>query len=285
MSETGGPPVAQLPMTTRPLSALSALLALGCSGCLMFASDGDKLRTEGQARDRRIEQLEAQSTQNRQDVETKIAELQQVLDRATQVLTRGSADVGAQVEQMRDQLAAMEGSVDELRHKLEILDQEMTAQRADIDQQLAKLRSGKEVLDPSEIPADKAAHFKLAYDAYAGGEQEKARALFREYLLRYHDDAKAGEAQYWIGASYTTQNKPATALGEYRKVISDYGKSGAVNVALYGMADAFFRLRACTDAKAAVDALIKRKPDAALLERAKKLQKDIGSAAKDYCSG
>lgn len=265
------------------MRAVPCLLAFACSGCLMLASDGEELRTEAQARDRRIEQLEAQAAKNQQDVDQKLAELQQVIDKATAVLTRGNADVGAQVEQMREQLAAMEGVTAELKHNLESLDQQMTAQRADIDQQLAKLRSGKEVLDPAQIPADKAAHFKLAYDAYAAGEHEKARALFREYVLRYRDDAKAGEAQYWIGASYTSQSKPATALGEYRKVIADFGKSSAVNVSLFGMADAFFRLRACTDAKSAVDALLKRKPEPVLTDRAKKLLKEIQAADKTYC--
>lgn len=264
---------------------LPFVLALTCSGCLMLASDGDELREQAQARDRRIEQLEQQASKNQQEVDKKLAELQQVLDKATGVLTRGNADVGAQVDQMRQQIATTEGIVDELRHKFEALDQQMTAQRADIDQQLAKLRSGKEVLDPSQVPTDKSGHFKLAYDAYAAGEHEKARALFREYILRYRDDAKSGEAQYWIGASYTTQGKPATALGEYRKVIADFGKSSAVNVSLFGMADAFFRLRACGDATSAIDALLKRKPEPGLTDRAKKLLKEVKGADKSYCSG
>ena len=80
------------------------------------------------------------------------------------------------------------------------------------------------------------------------------------------------------------QNKPATALGEYRKVISNYPKSPAVDTALYGMADAFYRLHACSDAKGAVDALIKRKPSKALEDRAKQLGKVLKSVAKDYCT-
>ena len=123
-----------------------------------------------------------------------------------------------------------------------------------------------------------------AYQAYQAADYDKARALWREYITRYPNDAKAGEAQYWIGASYTQQNKPATALGEYRKVISDYAKSSAVNVALYGMADAFYRLHACTDAKSALQALIKRKPESSLHDRAKKLLKDTTSAPRGYCT-
>ncbi|MFI5308888.1 MAG: tetratricopeptide repeat protein, partial [Polyangiales bacterium] len=168
-----------------------------------------------------------------------------------------------------------------------MVDQQLAAQRSDIDQGMAKLRtSGSgDAASALQIPADKQAHFQAAYAAYTSGDQEKARGLFREYVTRYPDDAKAGDAQYWIGASYTQQSKPAAALGEYRKVIANFGKSAAVNVALFGMADAFYQLHACTDAKAAVEALLKRKPDSALTTRTKKLRLDIERAPKGYCTG
>jgi TolA-binding protein len=166
-----------------------------------------------------------------------------------------------------------------------MVDQQAAAARADLDQQIAKLRAGgKEALDPTQIPGDRAAHFQAGTDSYQAGDFEKARGLWREYLIRYPEDAKAGEAQYWIGASYTQQNKPATALGEYRKVIADFSKSGAVNVALYGMADAFYRLHACTDAKSALEALLKRKPEAGLTDRTKKLLKTVAQSPKGYCT-
>jgi TolA-binding protein len=266
----------------------TAALALLASGCLMTQADGEQLRTEAQARDRRIEQLETQSKQSRDEIDQKLRELQGLIDRATQVLERGSADVGAQVEQLRDQLATSEGTLSELQHRLDVVDQQLTAQRGDIDQQLATLRStggsSKSAIDPAQIPTDKQAHFQAAYDSYHAGDYDKARALWREYVTRYPSDAKSGDAQYWIGASYTQQNKPATALGEYRKVIADYGKSNAVNVALYGMGDAFYQLHACTDAKAALQALLKRKSDAALTERSKKLLKSIEHPPKGYCT-
>lgn len=263
----------------------AALMLLHVSGCLMTTADGDELRTEAQARDRRIQQLEEQGQKSRAESVAKMLEIQHVLDSATKVLTRGSADVGAQVEQLGGQIATLEGQVAELQHKLEQVDQQISAQRADLDNQIAKLKSGgKEPLDPGQIPADRKEHFQAAYDSYQAGDYEKARELWREYLVRYPADTKAGDAQYWIGASYTQQNKPATALGEYRKVIADYPTSSAINVALYGMSDAFFRLHACTDATSALQALLKRKPEAGLAERTKKLLKDVSSSAKGYCT-
>jgi tol-pal system protein YbgF len=260
-------------LSPRTLAGALALV-LGASGCLMTKSDGDELRTEAQARDRRIEQLEAESRKNREELEAKLRELQDVLDRATEVLKRGSADVGAQVAQMSEQIARAEGTIAELQHKVEQLDQQLMAQRTQLDEQFAKLQT----------PGSKPALVQAAYAAYQGADYDKARELWKAFLTRYPADAKAGDAQYWIGATYTQQAKPATALGEYRKVISDFPKSSAVNVALYGMADAFYRLKACADAKSALQTLIKRKPDSNLNDRAKKLLKDVEKPPKGYCT-
>lgn len=249
----------------------------------MTSADRTRINSENQVRDQRLDRLEKQSQQTREEIDNKLRELQQVLDRATEMLTRGSADVGAQVEQLRAQLASAEGLMAELKYKVDGFDQQLATQRTDIEAQLTKQRTAaKEAAEA--VPADKEGHFQAATSKYQAGEFDKARNLWREFVTRYPKDPKAGEAQYWIGATFTRQDKPAAALGEYRKVIADFGKSGAVNVALYGLADSFFQLHACTDAKSALQALIKRKPDASLLGRAKKLLKDVGAAPKGTCT-
>jgi TolA-binding protein len=275
-----------------PIRAIRAgfvlLVGLALSGCLT-TSAGDEIRTAARAQEERIASLEAGSVQSREEIDTKVRELEQVLERATQVVTRNSADAGAQVEAMKEQLARLEGVVDELRQKLDAFTAEQAQYKTELEGRIAAGGTAggkpgvKPVLDPSEIPADPESHYKAGTAAYQGNLHEKARALFREFLTRYPSDAKSGNAQYWIGASYLQENKPAAALGELRKVISDHAKSTAVNVALFGMADAFFRLKACTDAANAADALIKRKPDKALMDRIKKLASDIKKAPKGSC--
>jgi TolA-binding protein len=266
------------------MAAVSFAVAL--SGCLTNGA-GEEIRADIRAQEERLVSLEQGSVQSREEIDAKVKELEQVLERATQVVTRNSADAGAQVEQMREELAKLQGVVDELKYKLEAFSTEQAQYKVDLEGRIAagstKPGGVKPVLDPSEIPADPEGHYKAGQAAYTANQHEKARALFREFLVRYPSDAKAGNAQYWIGASYLQENKPAAALGELRKVISDHAKSTAVNVALFGMADAFFRLKACPDAANAADALIKRKPDKALLDRIKKLAADIKKAPKGSC--
>lgn len=264
--------------------------AIGCSSLLLLTSGcmttsaGKEMRV---ALEKRISDLQAENDQRDKSLEAKLDELSQGLERARALLTRDSADVGAQVQVQQQKMAELEGKIEEMTHNLTDLIEQTARARAELDDKLGKLSKpagGEPTLDPAQIPADKAAHFTAAYDAYKGGDQEKARALFKEYVTRYPTDTKTGDAQYWIGATYLVQNKPATALGEYRKVIALYPKSPAVDTALYGMADAFYRLHACTDAKGALDALSKRKPAKALDDRVKQLGRVIKDAPKGYCT-
>ncbi len=275
--------------TFRAVSLCACVLA--ASGCLMLKKDGDELRTSIDAQDKRLAQLEAEVRAKNLELDAKLTELSSGMERAKSLLTRDSADVGAQVQTQAQAMAELQGKIDELQHALSDLTQGSAKTIAELDDKIAKLSTTKPAaggtapaIDASEVPADKIAHFTAAYEAYRGGEHEKARALFNEYITRYPDDDKAGEAQYWIGASFLVQNKPGTALGEYRKVIASYPKSPAVDTALYGMADAFFRLHACSDAKGAVLTLQKRKPSKALEQRAGELLKAITAGGSGYCT-
>jgi TolA-binding protein len=267
----------------------SAIAAFGLACCTllggcMTTGAGIELRT---TMDKRISALEAELRAKDAALEAKLDEMSQGLESARALLTRDSADVGAQVQAQQQKMAEVEGKLDELTHNLTDIIEQTARARAELDDKLGKLgttKTGEMTLDAAQIPGDKAAHFAAAYEAYKGGDQDKARALFKEYVTRYPSDTKAGDAQYWVGATYLVQNKPATALGEYRKVIALYAKSPAVDTALYGMADAFYRLHACTDAKGALEALAKRKPGKALDDRLKQLSRAIKEAPKGYCT-
>ena len=262
-------------------AALLLACAFGASACWVSKYEGEQMQQAARARDERLNALESQTEVNHKTLDEKLAQLEDLVGRATQVLQRDSADVGAQVETLRQKFSELEGALAELRHDFTQFQQEAAEKLAALEQKTA---GGSAPVTTEPVPPDAPSHFKKAQDAFQAGQYPESRALFMAYVQKYANDARAGEAQYWIAASYLQENKPATALGEYRKVISAYPKSSAVNVALYGMADAFYRLHACTDAKSAIDALLARKPEAALKDRAKQLQTTIKGASKSYCT-
>ncbi len=266
------------------------LACLMCSlqGCFLWTTsgEGDQLRTDVGSQAERIQKLEeAQNAQLEQlkTAETKaqqsIDELEGVIERATSVVQRNSADVTVTVSELQTKLAMAEGRIAELAHALETL---QTAQSTASQGHAQPGQQPEATVE--QAPADKTEHYALAYRSYSDRDFNKARGLFRSFIEKYKSDGQADNAQYWIGASYLVENKPATALAELRKVIENYRGGDAVDEALLDMAEAFYRLRACSDAKTTLDTLIKTQGSSPLAAKAKQKLKDMKKLPKDYCS-
>jgi TolA-binding protein len=192
-----------------------------------------------------------------------------------------------QVSEMQTKIAVLEGRLAELQYGLEEMKKGPSAATpatvgATAGTASAATTAGGEA--PDLAPADKTEHYAAAYRAYSERDFQKARSLFRSYIERYKTDAQADNAQYWIGASYLVENRPATALAELRKVIESFRGGDAVDEALLDMAEAFYRLKACSDARTTLDTLIKTQPTSPLVEKAKNKLKDLKKLPKDYCT-
>lgn len=266
--------------------ALPALVALAQVGCWTSAETGQQLL-------RRVSRLEAETSEARAELanevsraQTKLRELEQVLEQATAVVRRASADTGAQVEQLEERLNALTGRLEELRNEVQRQLREGAESREATERRLRQLgeRVGMDVtLDPSDIPEEADAHWNSARQAFDGGRMSRARALFRAFLTSHADDPRAPEAQYRVGLTYLRDRRPATALGELRRVLSDHRGSDAVDDALLAMSEAFWQLHACSDARSTLEALIRSHRRSPLLARARQKLRRIRNAPRGYC--
>ncbi len=275
---------------------LLAATSAGLSGCFLWTTrgEGDSLRSEERDHERRLHVLESGMQSERQqlraevaEAKTKVAQLQKVLERATRVVTRNSADLGAQVEDLRRQMAELSGQIAELSHANQQQQQQITDESAALGRRIDAFarRAGIDMpLDPSQVPADKDAHWHAADQAYQAGQWSKARALLREYIRRYPHDDHADDAQYRIGASYLSEDHPATALGELRKVLSDYPHGDILDHALFDMGTAFYELHACTDARSAFEALLHDHRHSPLARQARTKLHTVQHAPRGYCT-
>jgi len=269
---------------TRLASTVFMLSAL--PGCFLWTTsgEGDQLRDDVASQSVRVQKLEeAQNAQLEQlkqaeaKAQKSIGELEGVIERATSVVQRNSADVTVTVSELQTKLSMVDGRIAELEHAVEKLESSLQSQ--------ASAQPGQPA-EPSaaQVPADKTEHYALAYRSYSDRDFNKARGLFRAYLERYPSDAQSDNAQYWIGASYLVENRPATALAELRKVIENHRSGDAVDEALLDMAEGFYRLRACSDAKTTLDTLIKTQAKSPLADKAKQKLKDLKKVPKNYCT-
>jgi tol-pal system protein YbgF len=269
---------------------LLTALSIGLSGCFLWTtrSQGNELEEATEDHEERLSSLEDGIARERQELtdevnraKSQVARLEEVLEKATKVVTRNSADLGLEVEQLREQIARLEGEIATVRQEIEARDQVIASQRQELDQQIEKLarRAGVDVqLDESEIPSDKEEHYAAAYRAYQQGEYGVSRSLFRAYVSRYERDDQADNAQYWIGKSYLRQERPANAIQEFRKVISEYPRADAVDETLWDMGNAFFALNQCDEARDVLNTLISNFRRSTFRRRARAKLREISNA-------
>jgi TolA-binding protein len=260
-------------------------LLLGLSGCYGATSAGKQLHSDVEMNTSRLQKLEAAQTaqleqlkQAEAKAQQSIDELEGVIERATSVVQRNSADVTVQVGELQGKVATLEGRLAELQYALEELKKAQAAAPA------ASAAATPEQPKADEIPADKNEHYAAAYRAYSERDFAKARGLFRSFIERYGTDPQADNAQYWMGASYLIENRPATALAELKKVIQNFRGGDAVDEALLDMAEAFYRLRACSDSRNALDTLIRTQASSPLAAKAKAKLKELSKLEKGYCT-
>ena len=272
------------------LTLASSVLAWGCYS----KSAGNQLAREAEDRERRLAELENGMADQRRQIEqslasaeTKVRELEQVLERATEVVTRNSADLGAEMGQLRSTLATLEGQIAELRNELTATQRELAQQHTDTEQRIKAFaqKAGVDIeLEASQVPNDKNDHFRAATNARESNDASLARALFREYARRYPDDERTDNALHALAALYMEADRPATALAEYRKIITRFRDGDMFNQTLFDMATAFYALHACTDARSALEALIARVRSGALNRRAREKLREVRRAPAGYCT-
>ncbi len=271
----------------RPTYAvLLAILTAALGACWTSAETGDTLT-------RRVTAVERVQGEHREALDrvgttqTKVAELETVLQQATGVVQRASADTGAQVQTLQQQVMALEGSLAELRNEVTRQQAQIVEQQNAIERQLKQLarHTGLDnTVDESEIPPNVEAHWTAAQQAFDQRQFARARALFRAFSERHGRDARVDDALYRIGMSYLAEERPATALGELRRVISDHPQGDVADDALFAMGDAFYRLHACTDARTAIETLIRAHPRSTLLPQARTKLREIQRAPRGYCT-
>ncbi len=260
-------------------AALTFLVMLG--GCF-FAS-----RSSVDDLDRRVKKLEQGVAVDVAEARAKLAELESLLERATSVVTRNSADLGVEVDEMKRELQALQGNLAELRQELD--QAASVGQRMEELEQRLRSLEGKVGIELTpdaapEVPESIEAHWQAARSAYAGDKFAEARLLFRAFVQKYPEDENADDAQLGVGYSYLKQDKPATALGEFRRVVESYPKGDAADDALYGMAEGFWRLGACKDAKTALQTLIKTYRKSNSVAKARALLKKVQRAPAAQCT-
>jgi len=245
-----------------PLLALS-FLALSASGCFWFTTkhEGATLRTD-------VDKIQAS-----------LPRLQHVLDEATRLLARNSADLGAEVSTLSEDQKKLAGLVAEAqRYAEEVRDESKRQEQriAALEARLAELE-GKTELSNKTPPQ----LWDEGMAAMQAREYEQARSLFRTLIAKYPKDEKADDAQLQRAESFFRERKFQESLGEFQRVFEKYPTSTVADDAAFRAGEAAEQLHWCTDARAYYGLLVKKWPRSDLAKKAKAKDMELRKAFGD----
>ncbi len=244
--------------------ALCALTAVSAANAGCWASTDQHAALE-----RRVRSME-QAEQGRQAqlarADEQVRTLNQQLEQA-RTQTRNLADLGARLDGIDEQIRSIRGATDEVRRAVETSTAEESTQRQEIANRLtaieqrlrqARVQLGLDQTDPNEIPTNPNDIQTQLRRAVANQIWDRVRLLAQAFLQRAATDPFADDAQLMLAQSYGAQQRNATAVQEYQRLLTTYPNSDLIPQALAEMADALVRLRMCVPAQRALRLLMDR---------------------------
>lgn len=222
------------------------------------------------------------------------AELDAARDRLDNAL-RANADTGSDVLTEKSRVNELAGRLDETTHKLEELQSTLAAGRNELDarlDQLARAQAAQAAQQPAPapappptpIPANKADHFAALEAAVKAKDYPLVRTLGHEYVNRYATDDKADDALYLTGKADLDDARPASALGEWNRLLKLFPKSNVLEKTLFGMGEAYETMHDCANAKLAYGTVLSHFPHGKLATDARTHNAAISALPAGSCA-
>src|SRR4029077_11240325 len=200
-------------------------------GCVT-SSEGEKMQADITALRGRLDEIDKRDKEDKEQV----VRLRKVLDEATALLTRNSADVGAKAAKAEQDIAALQGRIEEIAHGVELANRQTADTQNRLETRLASLEQTQtKVLDKvaPTLPDDKEQLGTQAGQRLASGQRDDGRRFYRVFIQRFPQDPRAPQAYLAIAMSFVQESKYANAVGELQKVLSTYPSSPEVPEAMW----------------------------------------------------
>lgn len=271
--------------------ALALSLPLSSGGCFMYATREDfqiaqkdiaelkeKLKKQDETHAAELARLNSETSEQ-------LKKMKEATDKATDVVTRNSANLGQDVDGLKQQLAALTGRVEVNENSLKGLSTSFNDYRAASDTKLEKLEIQQPTAKAPPVPDTPDGLYNEAKKHYDAKEWGEARRLLDSFINRYSSDARHPSAMYLLGDTYFQEKKFPAAIGTFGKIIDLYPKSEIAPDAMYKNGLAFYALKYCGDARIYFQELLRRYPKSEWKkdanEQIKKITKDIKN--KELC--
>lgn len=257
------------------------LFVLPLTGCFWATT-----KSEGEVLRKDVTSLQTRLDAKEKELETQIQRLQGVLDEATRILKRNSADIGAEVERLSSDVRTANGLANEIKTGITDLRTAFDAYRKATDtrldgleQRLAQLESGKPAANSTAEDL-----WRLGTTAYQASKYHDAIEAYRRLAASYPTHERADDALYFRGQAHGKLLEWEKAIGVYQTLNQKFPDGELTDDGLYFAAIAAQQLKLCSEGRAYLEAIKKKFPrsnvakDAATLEAT--LKKDARNKAK-----
>lgn len=271
-----GPAVKRVLATVFVASALSG-------GACVTSGDGELMRHDIADLKLRLDAIDKRDAEYKDQV----IRLKKVLDDATALLSRNSADVGAKAAKNESDVAALSGRLEELNHNFEQQMRQGDDARARFETRLAAIEQTQDKIGNKvglNIPDDKEQLWVQAGQRLAAGQRDEGRRFYRSFIQRFPQDPRSAQAYLAIGQSFTQESKFPYAAAEFQKILDNYASSPEVPEAMWQLARTFTQLKFCSDARALLGDLVRRYPKSPRASDAKGELKQIAKLPKSACT-
>jgi TolA-binding protein len=261
---------------------LASLAGGGLPAC-MTSGEGEKMRADITSLQAKLDEIEKRD----KDYKEQVVRLRTVLDQATKLLTRNSADVGAKAAKAEQDIAVLQGRIEELTHSIEQQTRQSIDERNRLETRLAALEQTQtKIVDKvaPTMPDDKDQLWQQAAQRLASGQRDDGRRFYRVFIQRFPQDPRAAQAYLAIGMSFIQESKYPNAAAEFQKILQVYPSAPEVPEAMWQLSLAFVQLHFCTDARSLLSDLVKRYPRSPRANDAKTELKTIAKLPKASCT-
>lgn len=262
--------------------ALAAVLAAG--GCF-YPADRAKLL---EARVDRIESekrgLEEELLRQKQLLQAQLPRLDQQFERAQKALETlekaarsNDANMGVQLEMLKNDMAQLRGAIEEYVHRI-----------GELEAALAEVRgAGSTATQPATAAATPAAkaeatakptdkkEFLALVEKKLAEDPAVGRKLATEWLRKWPRDPLAARAHYALGSSFFKAKEYRAALSEFGEIVKNHGKSDRAPPALLKSSECFAALKMQKESKLMLEEIVRSYPKSAEAKTAKRRLDDL----------
>jgi tol-pal system protein YbgF len=219
-----------------------------------------------------VDALQTRVTQ----MESKNAEKQRFIDQAL----KQEAELHNQYQEMQNQLAAIQGSIDQLSASAGLTpggggQSRISNLEKDVQSLKEALQNKAAVVSPT-TPAVQKTLYENALDKFKAGKYDDAIQDFKTYISQNPDAALVGNAYFWIAEALYAQTKYDDAILNYDTVVKKFKTSDKLPDALYKEGMAFFKMGDKDTGTLILQQVIKDHPKSDAAQKAKKALKNEG---------